>query len=566
MTSPISGFESQQNRAARLIAAANWAHPPVVATLGWFAGTDVLTALLLSLALAGLAEAALRLPGASGRPLLAMAVIAQPAMMIGALAGHPWQLDMHMHFFALLAALVALTDVRAIVGATAVVAVHHLAFALAAPALVFPLDQQASAVDAIGRVLIHAVILLIEAGVLIAVVTQRHRAHAAIETEAAATRAAEAAAREADARAERERRETLAVLEAEFAALVDRGAAGDFGARITARFDEPVFARLADGLNDLFARTDQVLGALEAQLTALARGDLTGEMRAGDSGRFRTCRDRMNESIASLRGLVSGVAEAVARARDAAARIRGESEGLSGRAGQQAAAVEETAAALEEISATVASNADLLEGVERMARGAADKTARGETSARRTVDAVSRIEDSSKKITEIIALIEGIAFQTNLLALNAAVEAARAGEAGRGFAVVASEVRTLSQRTSEAAASVTGLIRESADAVGEGVRMVQDTGAALGEIAASVNGMIDSVGQVAMTGREQATGVAEVGTAVSRIDAATQANAAAAQSAADAAADLAGMVDELERLVGTFAIDGRGAQRMRLAG
>jgi methyl-accepting chemotaxis protein len=567
MTSLNAGFDAEQARAARLIGYANWLHAPVAGGAAWLAGGSPLAAFGLSAAVALAAEVALRTPGAVARPLFAAAVMVQPALIVGAMAGHPWQLDMHMLFFALLAALSALADVRALAAGTAVVAVHHLSFGLLATSLVYPPGSSDTLVIVLERTVIHAVILLMEAGALIAMVTQRHRARAALAQEAAAAVEARRQAEDADARAAETRRATLATLEAEFAALVDRGAAGDFSARITARFDEPAFARLADGLNGLFGKTDTVLAALEAQLTAMARGDLTGEMRAGDSGRFLTCRERMNETLTSLRTLVGGVAEAVAQARDAASRIREDSAGLSERASQQAAAVEETAAALEEISATVASNADLLEGAERMARGAAEKTERGECSSTRTVEAVERIEQTSRKINDIIEMIEGVAFQTNLLALNAAVEAARAGEAGRGFAVVASEVRTLSQRTSEAAANVTELIRESAEAVGEGVRMVQDTSAALKEIAASVTGLIDTVGRVALTGREQASGVAEVGTAVARIDSATQANAATAQGAAEAAADLAGLVDGLEGLVEQFRIDAMGdRRRLALAG
>lgn len=124
---------------------------------------------------------------------------------------------------------------------------------------------------------------------------------------------------------------------------------------------------------------------------------------------------------------------------------------------------------------------------------------------------MTRIETSARKIKEIIALIEAIAFQTNLLAPSAAGEAGPAGEAGRGFAVVATEVRTLSQRTAEAAASVGGLIRESGEAVNEGVRLVQSSGAVLIEIAAAIDSLIEMVVGVARTGREQAIGVSEIG-------------------------------------------------------
>jgi methyl-accepting chemotaxis protein len=73
-------------------------------------------------------------------------------------------------------------------------------------------------------------------------------------------------------------------------------------------------------------------------------------------------------------------------------------------------------------------------------------------------------------------VIDEIAFQTNLLALNAAVEAARAGDAGKGFAVVASEVRTLAQRSSEAAKRHHGADLNASTPRCQGVQLVRSAG------------------------------------------------------------------------------------------
>ncbi len=76
----------------------------------------------------------------------------------------------------------------------------------------------------------------------------------------------------------------------------------------------------------------------------------------------------------------------------------------------------------------------------------------------KVIHTMQDISDSCRKIGDIIVVIDGIAFQTNILALNAAVEVARAGEQGRGFAVVASEVRSLAQRSADAAEEIKVLI------------------------------------------------------------------------------------------------------------
>src|SRR5690606_12430059 len=113
------------------------------------------------------------------------------------------------------------------------------------------------------------------------------------------------------------------------------------------------------------------------------------------------------------------------------------------------------------------------------------------------VASMARIEESSKKISDIISVIDEIAFQTNLLALNAAVEAARAGEAGRGFAVVAAEVRSLAQRSSQAAKDIKDRINSSSDQVQEGVELVNKAGTALTEIVESIKKVADIVSGIA---------------------------------------------------------------------
>jgi methyl-accepting chemotaxis protein len=173
----------------------------------------------------------------------------------------------------------------------------------------------------------------------------------------------------------------------------------------------------------------------------------------------------------------------------------------------------------------------------------------------KAVDAMARIEDSSRKISDIIGVIDEIARQTNLLALNAAVEAARAGDAGRGFAVVASEVRSLAQRSSQAAKDIKVLITNSSSQVQEGVGLVNQAGTSLTEILASIKQVADIVAEIASASNEQSTGIDQINKALTQMDEVTQQNSALVEENAASAKTLEHQSETMNQKVAFFKLD-----------
>ncbi|QDL94390.1 hypothetical protein FDP22_21190 (plasmid) [Paroceanicella profunda] len=381
------------------------------------------------------------------------------------------------------------------------------------------------------------------------------RAAQAFREKAQAAEQSAASQRDAEARSEAERQQMMNRLDRSFGDVVSAAVEGDFSHRIKDSFDDPVLDRLATRMNEMLRIVGSGLGETAEMLQALAEADLTRRMSGDYRGAFAELRDNANETANRLTELVTGILDSSRSAKVASERISSAMTQLSDRTVTQAASLEETAATTEELSSTVRSNAESLSDAEGLAVEVTRKSEEGGRTVKAATDAVHQIQQSSEKINEIISVIDSIAFQTNLLALNAAVEAARAGDAGRGFAVVASEVRTLAQRSSEAAREINALIAESTTKVSEGVRMVGETNSALDEITRAISTLTETVKAVSFAGKEQASGIEEINRAVSHMDQLTQENSAMSEQSASAAGGLLEQMRDLEALVSRFRVE-----------
>ena len=287
-------------------------------------------------------------------------------------------------------------------------------------------------------------------------------------------------------------------------------------------------------------------------LRAMTEGDLTTSPAPWGKDEAAQLMLELRAMQDSLRGMVLRVRRSSDEIVHSSSEIASGAMDLSARTEQASANLEESAASMEEITSTVKSTAEHTQEASQMARRNAQTAADGGRVMREVVQTMEGIRASSAKIGEIIGTIDGIAFQTNILALNAAVEAARAGEQGRGFAVVATEVRSLAQRSAEAAKEIKTLIGRSVDQVESGTTIVRSAGATIEEIVASSQRVDQLLGEVTTGAREQSLGVGQIGQAVQELDRMTQQNAALVEQTAAAASAMQSQACTLAEEVARF--------------
>jgi len=382
--------------------------------------------------------------------------------------------------------------------------------------------------------------------------------------EALKVNAAEKARRDAQEKAEQDKRaaiereaQTTRLLdefEVAVGGIVKAAVAGDFSRRVPLEGKQGVLLNLAGAMNAMCENIGRVMDETVAMMDALAGGDFTRRIREEYQGKFGQLRNDANAMAEHISTTISEIKQSAREVTNASIEISTSTTDLSQRTEEQAASLEETSASMEEISATVKKNAENAQQASQSAAATQAVADRGGVVVAKAVEAMARIEASSRRIADIIGVIDEIARQTNLLALNAAVEAARAGEAGRGFAVVASEVRSLAQRSAQAAKDIKDLITNSSGQVHEGVELVNEAGRSLTEIVESIKAVVTIVAEIANASAEQASGIDQINKALTQMDEVTQQNSALVEENAATAKTLEQQAQAMDERVAFFRV------------
>ena len=296
----------------------------------------------------------------------------------------------------------------------------------------------------------------------------------------------------------------------------------------------------------------QPLNSAILHLEQVAAGDLSQALPAAGTNEL----GRLNHALAkmqqALRASVNQVREASLQIDIGSRELAAGNINLSQRTEESAASLEQTAASMEQLTATVRLNASNAQQAHQLANAVSDTADRGAEVVCYVMEKMNEITDSANRIGDILSVIDGIAFQTNILALNAAVEAARAGEQGRGFAVVANEVRTLAQRSANAAKEIRTLIGDSQSRVKEGSEMATRAGETMDEISGEVMRVTALMKEISLASDEQSRGIEQVNLAVTQMDEAAQQNAALVEQATAATQSLEAQSGQLQATMAQF--------------
>ncbi|QCU90050.1 methyl-accepting chemotaxis protein [Thiomicrorhabdus sediminis] len=350
-------------------------------------------------------------------------------------------------------------------------------------------------------------------------------------------------------------RDNLQAITADTSMLVAAVANGELDKTADASKFQGDWKVMIEGINQILSGIVQPLNEAISVLKEVEQGNLTRTVEGDYQGDLRDFKQAVNNTVIKLSSVISETMEVSQTVSQGAYEVAQGSMDLSKRVQEQASALEQTSATMEQMSASVRNNAEHAKEASQVVRAVQEKSNTGSTVMDQTIIAMNAIQESSHKISDIVTLIDGIAFQTNLLALNAAVEAARAGEHGRGFAVVAGEVRSLSQKSADAAKEINNLISESVTRIDQGTKLASESSEVLSGIKDAIDEVVEVVEQIAQASSQQMNGIGQVHKAISQMDGVTQQNAAQVEQTAAAADSMSQQAETLDRNMAFFQIN-----------
>jgi methyl-accepting chemotaxis protein len=324
------------------------------------------------------------------------------------------------------------------------------------------------------------------------------------------------------------------------------------------------YGPMMSGINDVIDALVCPVQEASDILGQLANQDLTARVIGNYKGDHAIIKDNLNGTAESLERAMGQVLQSASQLKAASSQISAGSQSLSHATNQQASSLEQVSSTVEELSSMTEQNASNASQAKGLSDNAKKSASRGKESMDQLGRAIDKIKGSADQTAKIVKTIDEIAFQTNLLALNAAVEAARAGDAGKGFAVVAEEVRSLAQRSAEAAKNTAELIEGSVKNAQAGVRLSDEVARQLQDIVVGSEKVNDIVAEIAAASAEQAKGIGQINAAVSQVNQITQQNAANSEQSAAAAEELSAQAGQLADMVGRFRIGGHDSGQVAL--
>lgn len=541
---------------------------PCIALIAAFVGGGAISSAIVSMAFLafgytmGRSQPSLFAIGA------AVALIGQAIAFTMAFQGHPWQIDSHMLFFALLACLVGLRSIPALIGGAVVIAVHHVSLTVLMPSLVYP---SGGFIENIERTAIHAVIVVFETVALVIVVRELQHMNKEMETKADEL---EQSLKLSDA----SRQDAHLSQKDAVTAKEEAQAAKEKAELSLARLNEAETTRLSleahrqknqeiEAERDL-ARTQEqaaIVDALRLGLAQLEAGDLTTRIVKDFPAQYEELKDGFNTAVQSLEDMVSEVASRSTQMDFEIHEISTSTDHLARQTEDQAMTLSNISKALKDLTKTVNDNVRTVAEVNMSSQDAQSSASKSGDVVSDASVAMEAIQGGSQEISKIIEVIDAISFQTNLLALNAGVEAARAGESGRGFAVIASEVRALAQRSSESATDIRALINRSESQVAKGSQKIADTVSALKEVVAAVLGTTSKMDVIAQSSQTQSVEISTLNSSISDLGSATQLNAAKFEETNAACINLAKSATALRELTQKFQTSGTETRKSKVA-